>query len=297
MSLTLLAVVAALVLGHLAHAPLARFRHFTWYARWLSALDAQAGRSGVWRGRHGVLLAVALPVLLVALVNWLLDDVLLGVPGALFAVAVLVYAWGPRDLDVDVEAVLDAGESITRQGAVARLWPDDSMPRMDGPPPVAAVFRSALQRWFGVMFWFLLLGPAGALLYRLLAVSAHGVEGAAMPGGHRAGAAWWCAVLDWPVAMLMGWTLALVGNFDAVVGAWRGTGSEGHGLQAGFLDAAGRASVRYELAAEAEDDTDEGLVPGLSELPELRDAMSLVWRILLLWLALLALFVVAGWVG
>ena len=32
-------------------------------------------------------------------------------------------------------------------------------------------------------------------------------------------------------------------------------------------------------------------------LPELRDAMSLAWRILLVWLAVLALFVVAGWVS
>jgi AmpE protein len=33
------------------------------------------------------------------------------------------------------------------------------------------------------------------------------------------------------------------------------------------------------------------------ELPELRDAMNLVWRILVLWLAVIALFVVAGWVS
>ena len=32
--------------------------------------------------------------------------------------------------------------------------------------------------------------------------------------------------------------------------------------------------------------------PGLLEL---RDAMSLVWRVLLLWLGVLALFVLAGW--
>jgi AmpE protein len=29
----------------------------------------------------------------------------------------------------------------------------------------------------------------------------------------------------------------------------------------------------------------------------MRDAMSLVWRVLLAWLAVLALFVVAGWVN
>ena len=32
-------------------------------------------------------------------------------------------------------------------------------------------------------------------------------------------------------------------------------------------------------------------------LLELRDAMSLVWRSLLVWLAVLALFVIAGWVS
>jgi AmpE protein len=38
-------------------------------------------------------------------------------------------------------------------------------------------------------------------------------------------------------------------------------------------------------------------VQQLGELPELRDAMSLAWRILLLWLAAMALFVLAGWVA
>ena len=33
------------------------------------------------------------------------------------------------------------------------------------------------------------------------------------------------------------------------------------------------------------------------ELPELRDAMNLVWRVLVLWLAVIALFVIAGWVS
>ena len=41
----------------------------------------------------------------------------------------------------------------------------------------------------------------------------------------------------------------------------------------------------------------DAAVVQLGELPELRDAMSLAWRILLLWLALLALFVIAGWVA
>ena len=57
------------------------------------------------------------------------------------------------------------------------------------------------------------------------------------------------------------------------------------------------ASVRSQLAEEAEDYADEGMVQAILELPELRDAMSLVWRILLVWMAVLAVFVIGGWVS
>ena len=97
--------------------------------------------------------------------------------------------------------------------------------------------------------------------------------------------------------------LALVGDFDTVAGAWKDNGGASLRFDAPFMGAAARASVRTELADEAMDYADHGvaapggLVAAMGELPELRDAMSLVWRILLLWLAVLALFVVAGWVS
>ena len=63
----------------------------------------------------------------------------------------------------------------------------------------------------------------------------------------------------------------------------------------GFLGAAARASVDCELAEE-----DAYAIDGPAQAPallELRDAMSLVWRILLLWLAVLSIFVLAGFVN
>ena len=97
-------------------------------------------------------------------------------------------------------------------------------------------------------------------------------------------------------------SLALVGNFDSVLGVWRDAGGAELQLDHAHLGAAARASVRCEMAEETQELIEEGATPGnawvqLGELPELRDAMSLVWRILLLWLAILALFVVAGWVS
>ena len=156
-----------------------------------------------------------------------------------------------------------------------------------------------------MLFWFLLLGPFGALLYRLVALCARrrGAHAACRKTAARRAHGCW-RVLDWPVAQLMTLALALVGNFDSVLGAWKDNGGASFELDTGFLAAAARASVRSELAEEAMDDVDAGVdrrrrrrwCSTLGELPELRDAMSLVWRILLLWLAVLALFVIAGWV-
>ena len=118
-----------------------------------------------------------------------------------------------------------------------------------------------------------------------------------MPHDTAAGARSLRAVLDWPVAQLMTLSMALVGNFDPVFNAWREARGGEWQLDTRFLGAAARASVKSELAEEAEEYAEEGMVQAMRELPELRDAMSLVWRILLLWLAVLAVFVIGGWVS
>jgi AmpE protein len=302
MSLTLIAVVIALVLGHVAPSLASAVRDYGWYRQWLHWLGARNPSDGFWRGRHGIVLALLPPLLVVALFQLALDKPLYGLAGLVFAIAVLFYSWGPRDLDLDVEAIVDAPDPAARREAAARLALPGAAPSLDAPSLVEAVFRNAQRRWFGVLFWFLLLGPVGALLYRLTALACE--EGAAdAPSETRIGARRFLLLLDWPVAQLMTLALALVGDFDTVVGAWKDKGGASLRFDADFLAAAGRASVRTELADEAMDYADHGVVaPGvlvavMGELPELRDAMSLVWRILLLWMVVLALFVIAGWVG
>lgn len=302
---TLLAVVVALALGYLAPESSASLRSHRWFEAWLEWLDARLGERGTWRGRFGVAVALLPPLLLVALLQWLLDDVAFGLPGLLFAIAVLFHAWGPRDLDRDVDAVVDAGSGDERQTAAAQLWPPARRDQASVRPPVLvdAVIDAALRRWFGVLLWFLVLGPVGALLYRLTAVAAEDAVAARLPPAMVGGARTLLALLDWPAAQLMSLSLALVGNFDLVVGAWKDGGGASLQLDTGFLRAAARASVRSEIADAAEEYSDAGVAAGsalvyeLGPLPELRDAMGLAWRSLMLWLAAIALFVIAGWVS
>lgn len=308
---TLFAVVVALVLGHVAQSLSATVRRFGWVSDWAGWLRANLGGDGIWSGRYGGLLLILPPVALVALLVLGLDRVAWGLPALLFGTAMLYYCWGPRDLDLDVDAVLDADSGADQRLAAMRLCDGGcSQTTMDAFALVGAAFNSARHRWFGVLFWFLLLGPAGALLYRLAVLCARDDPGLALPAGNRAGVRTLLCVLDWPVAQLMTGALALVGNFDAVFSAWKDNGGASFDTHADFLAAAGRASVRVELDEQAQDSSaatvdtpDDDARPradatqALNDLPELRDAMNLIWRMLIVWLVILALFVVAGWLG
>ena len=302
MAATLIAVIVALAIGHLLPDVATGIRQHGWYDSWLRWLNAQFPEDSFWRGRFGITLALVVPLLATGLMQFALDQPLWGFVGLLFDIVVLFYCWGPRDLDLDVAAITDAPDAGSRRAAAARLWPPNGTVRLDGGSLIEAVFRNGLRRWFGVLFWFFVFGPFGALLYRLSVLAAERDEDL-LPSDTSAGARSWLAILEWPVSQLMTMSLALVGNFDAVVGAWRDLGKPSLLLNNGLLEAAARASVRSEIAEEVGDYAETGvptataLVEVFGELPELRDAMSLVWRILILWLAIIALFVIAGWVG
>jgi AmpE protein len=293
--LALIAVVLALVLGHVAPG-LGSVRRYGWFIGWLRWLGGVLRVDGAWAGRIGLLVAIGVPVLAIAALQWLLGDRWYGLPMFVFALLALIYTWGPRDLELDVEAVVDARDPAERRAAAAALFPEGGDPVIEGPTLVEAVFRCALWRWFGVLFWFLLLGPAGALLYRLVSLAAQGSAQKVLPPAQGEAARECIALLNWPVAHLMTFGLALAANFDGVLAAWRDWHANGGlRLDIGFLGAAARASVVCELAEE-----DAYAIDGPAQAPallELRDAMSLVWRVLLLWLAVLAIFVVAGFVN
>lgn len=198
-------------------------------------------------GRRGDVLqsflALVVPVALCALLQWWLSGPLFGLLGVAFAVCVLWFAWGPRDLGQDIEAVLKAPDSERRRAAAQALRPEGEEAALpwQAAALVEASFRSALQRWFGVLFWFLLAGPAGALAYRLAQVLAWGalLDGEQAAAG-RDFARRLARLLDWAPAHLMALAMAVASDFDAVFHSWRA-----------HHDAAGKATSPWILASSA----------------------------------------------
>ena len=156
---------------------------------------------------------------------------------------------------------------------------------------VEAVFSEALRRWFAIIFWFALLGIVGALLYRVadwLASEEHDLT-----PDQRALITRLQQIMDWPVAQLMTLSLAIATDFDSVFATWKKFHDEqGHGLLEGgngFLLASARHIVLSGHAArDGYADQIDGPMIGLQQ------AMDLTWRVLGVWLTVLALLLLVG---
>ncbi|HSX61922.1 MAG TPA: beta-lactamase induction protein [Tahibacter sp.] len=288
MAIHLLAVLVVFALAQ-GLPDLSRLRDFSRLHVWLGVLARVGGgaRSAI---------AIFVPVLICLLIQKLLGGWMFGLLSFAFAVCVLWYSWGPRDLSEDVDAVVKAPDSERRVVAAQCLRPDgDEGPLpFEAPALVDAAFQSALKRWFGVLFWFLLLGPCGALLYRLTQLLAWSPALAELqsPEGRQL-ARKFSLWLDWAPAHLMALALAVASDFDAVFHTWKSwhdrMGKGYFSLDLGFLSAIARASVDADVIA------GDGYAEDVNDpLIELADARHLLVRVLIVWLAVTGLLVIGG---
>jgi AmpE protein len=140
------------------------------------------------------------------------------------------------------------------------------------------------------------LGPLGAILYRLSQQMARD-ETLQLDSEAHTAATYTANALDWIPAQLLAFTLAVVGHWEAVIGAWKRWHSQAAPTSwylagPGFLGAAAQAEVLKDM--DGGDGYAEEHSDPLSELIRLRGALL---RALLAWLSVAALMVIGGWAG
>lgn len=273
--------------------------------RWLDRYCDWVGRRLASR-QGGVLVfatvvAAVLPVLPVAAASWSLGSRLLGLPQFAFAVFLLLFSFGPRDLKDEVDdyvSALERGDSEAAASGAKELLENDATGRGAGMREAVeeAIFVQANNRIFGVIFWFLVLGPPGAWLFRVTDLLRRRAAfeamraGVAVTGPTFSGAlALVHGALSWLPARLTALSYGLAGSFEDAVGNWRVAVD---GASTGLLDAAedllarvGRGSLQPSIAEVAAADLD---------LATARGAWRIVSRSLWIWLAAIAVLVLAG---
>jgi len=290
--MTIIAILLAFALCHFVR-ELGRFRKNRWLGSWIKFANDAFGKFPGWKDILGFLTIIALPVLLLLLLNQLLYSTLGSAGAFLLAIVVLVYTYGPKDLDTEVAAIIESEDEDSRQEALGKL--------LGGPVPddhdacralaVESVFREALRRWFGIIFWFAVLGIVGAFLYRLVDWLVK--EDYPITDDQKGLFVRLRQIMDWPAAQLMTLSLAVATDFDSVFVAWKQYHDEqGHGLfegDNGFLLTSARSIVLTGHAArDGYADQLDGPMIGLQQ------AMDLTWRILGVWMTALALLLLIG---
>lgn len=227
-----LALLIALALERLLAARL-HVREPAWLLAYVRAALRRVGRAPDAARVTFIVLAAVLPGLVVALAMGALDALLHGVAWVAFAAVVLFFALGPRDLAAEVReyrAAVARGDGAAAERLATEILEHDARQRRGpGLDSVAeAVFVQANNRLFGVVFWFTLLGPFGAVVYRvsdLLRREAllHAERADAPPvaadvalDGQRVH-----GVLSWAPARLLALTFGLAGSFEESFAGWR----------------------------------------------------------------------------
>lgn len=269
--MTILIVLIGLLLSH-SFTAVGRWRDFGWLL-WPARRLRTRWPAQTWLP----LAAVIIVALLAAWLATALAMLLLGGFGwVLLALATFIYTLGPRDLDRDVQLVLDEPDHADgREAARALGVGPESSPADAG----AAVVHAARTRWFAILFWFTLLGIPGALLYRLCH-KAMQIEGLSAEELDWLARLRW--ILEWPVLVLMTLALGLVTDLDRVAQAWK----HYHRDRAWWVFS---PRLIDEVMAEVLADADSGKAG-------LRRGHQLAWRMLVLWLVVLSLMLIAGWI-
>jgi AmpE protein len=246
-------------------------------------------------GWHGLLVMLTPVFLGMLLLQNLVDNRSFGLLELLLGIAVLTYCLGPESFDDLVNQYLRACEEkdVRQAQLIARkilLDPPSNNIHHLSSQVTRAVFYEAEKRLFGVLFWFLVLGPAGALLYRMvvfLAEESHTTSSSVEPAMavHN--------VLDWAPARLLALTFFMAGSYDDALRGWRksfASSAELHLRNRMFVILTGCAAMRHEV--------DDALAhPGSQEeydLQWLRAARVLVIRALIIWVTIIALLTLLG---
>ena len=281
--------------------PLSRYAHF--FER----------RFDDGRERHGMvawLLAVLPPTVACAAVHFVLmaANPLLGF---VWNIAILYLTLGFRQFShyyTDIHLALRMGET-ERARALLGEWRGRSADRLNPTEIARLAMEEALvsshRHVFAVIVWFVLLpGPTGALLYRLSYYlagrwSAHrDTESGAF--GRFARKAF--ALIDWLPVRITAAAFAIVGDFEDAVYCWRTQAAHWPDRAAGILLASGAGALGVRLGQPVVESGEMRMRPelGLGEEADadfMQSGIGLVWRTLVLCLLLLTLLGIASWAG
>ncbi len=229
------------------------------------------------------IIILALPVTLLLSIQILLHDFLFNLPGFIFGVIIFIYCLGPACLSSDIEAYIhartlgDEDEALHYAGTItdsaASTSPDQQISDV-----TRAILYVANERIFATIFWFVILGPFGAMLYRLISELSKHFDFDELAEFSE----FIHSIMAWVPARLLAAGYALIGNFD---GAYHAYKDRAHTTD--FSHGNNEVLISTGLGAMQNLKAD-------NELASIYAAQALVMRAVIVWISILAIMTLGG---
>lgn len=229
------------------------------------------------------ILILTLPVLFLLGIQILLYDFLFNLPGFIFGVVVFIYCLGPACLSTDIEAYIhartmgDEDEALHYAGTItdtaASPTPDQQINDV-----TRAILNIANERIFATIFWFIILGPFGCMLYRLISELSKQLEYDDLAEFSD----FIHSIMAWVPARMLAAGYALTGNFDGAYHAYKDRAYTSDLSQ-------GNAEVLISTGLGAMHNQNME-----TELSSIYAAQALVMRGVIVWIGMLAVMTLGG---
>jgi len=263
-------------------------------------LNFTAGNSPFLSRLRG-LIAWALLVLPVVILLWLLEKAASIQVEVILGIVCLAFALGAKSLVQHAKAVshaLKEGDMILARQRVAMIVSRDTSSSDEKAINVAtveSVLENGSDAIFAAIFWFVVLGAPGVVLYRL----SNTLDAMWGYRTERFNSFGWAAAriddgLNWLPARLTALSYALVGNITAALSSWRTQASLWHGVNPGVVMATGAGALNVRLGGAARYHGEEVARPvlGCGGDPQVADidrAVQLVNKSIIIWLLVIVL--------
>lgn len=306
--MNLIALMLGLLVERLA-TKLFHLRSLTWLDRLIDGGLRRVQKLATWPPMIPVILLALLLVLPIAAISIAIGDIALGLPYVAFAIFVLFFSFGPKDIGEDVDeycTALEDGDKDrieeTAKAIVEGDVPDDELQCIRKVEEAVCVHAN--NRLFAVIFWFVVLGlfgplgPLGAWAYRVtdlirrraVATLGDGDGEDSAPAMFRDAAVLLHGWLAWVPARLTSLGYAAAGHFDAAIGAWRAPDDQ---RDANLPEYNENLLARVGVAALAlTENEDESLIE--RGVRGATAANRLVFRALLIWAVIIAAMTLYG---
>lgn len=254
-------------------------RHWHWYAAYQQTILRKIPGKPPFLSLAMIVLPL---VIITALLAYFLDNLWFGFGRLFFDLILFIYCLGPQNLWADTFASINslvqgdaqfAADKLKMTFGVTETATAESMHAQ----LLNAIFIEANRRVFAIVFWFVVLGPAGAVLYRSIALAAASFPKQEVNSELEYSARAIESVLDWLPIRIFTFIFALGGHFTRVLSCWRKRVLQGISSNEAMITECGDAAISDDQGQVAQDGSAE------------KNAISLLDRVFLIVLVLIAI--------